>query len=261
MNNFGAAIREWRNIRKMSQLELSMMANVSSKHISFLENGRSNPSKDIVIKLSNFLNIPTTERNYLLKLAGFAEAYSTQAINFSTNGPIQNAVILMLEKHSPFPGVVFDKKWNVLLANKGFNNLLYTLNVANPSFKLSSNILDLIFDPESLKPNIVNWEEVSSLILKRLNREELINPTLGESLIDSLSQKYSFPEDWQMKDNLSSPLPVIPVKLQIADSEINLFSIVSTIGTAIDAYAQELTIELYYPVDEKSKKIIEGLNC
>lgn len=259
MNNFGTAIKEWRNIRKISQLELSIMANVSSKHISFLENGRSNPSKDIVIKLSNFLNIPTTERNYLLKLAGFTEAYSAQPINFSTNGPIQDAINLMLENHSPFPGVVFDKKWNVLIANKGFNNLLSALKLANPSFKLSSNILDLIFDSESLKPNIVNWEEVSSLILKRLNREELINPTLRESIIDSLSQKYTFPKDWKMKDNLSSPLPVVPVKLEVADSKINLFSIVSTIGTAIDVFAQELTIELYYPVDEESKIIIESL--
>lgn len=258
MSHFGSLIKNWRKTRGLSQMELSFEADISSKHISFLETGRSQPSREMIIRLSNSLDVPLSERNVLFSAAGFAEAYSRMDINQPEMATVRNALQVMLDNHAPYPAVVFDWDWNILMANEPNQLMSQAIAAQQPNFPETPNILELLFDPDGYKPFIDNWEEVVSVILQRLHKEKIMYQDRHSNLIERLMKYPDIPKSWQSFATESSQ-PMVNVTLKLGEIRLKLFSTLASFGTAIDITMQELIIEQYFPADEFTRQYFESL--
>ncbi len=261
LSPFGQQLRFWRKSKGFSQLDLALDANVSSKHISFLETGRNKPSREMVLLLASTLELPLRNRNELLLSAGFSENYSRTPIHKKEMESIQNVLAMMLEKHEPYPAIVLDWDWNVLMGNSGYNNMLKSVKSLQADFSTSSNIVELIFDPKGLKPFISNWEEVASTAIQRLHREKMENKNRHEGLLARLLSYPDTPSHWQSLNFKKSPEPMIYVELKIEDVSLKLLTTLSSFGTPIDITAEEIVIEQYFPADEATKQFFESESC
>lgn len=259
MENFGELLRHWRKSRGLSQLDLSLAADISTKHLSFLETGRSNPSKDIIVHLCISLDIPLAERNHLLLAAGFSEAYRRTPLNQPEMQPIKEALTTLLNSHEPYPAAVFDWDWNMLMANPTHQRLVEILASQQPDFPETANILELMFDQNGFRPFIVNWEEAAGLILQRLRREKTLYADRKSDLLERLLQYPDLPAHFKHPGIETPPGPMVSLQVEMGDQVLSLFSTLSTFGTAIDITAQELTIEQYFPADSTTKAILESL--
>jgi len=253
MNEFGEAMRGWRKFRGLSQLKLSLSANISSKHVSFLETGRSQPSREMIIQLSNSLDIPLAERNILLKAAGYADAYSRMSIDQNEMLAVRSALELMLDSHAPYPALVLDWRWNIKMANVGFQKISNIVRNAQPNFPDTCNIVELIFDPDGYRPYIENWEEVASVLIGRIQREKRVRRDDQLTLLEDIKKYPNLPSVWSSHDLEDKSQPMIPVMIRVGDIRLRLFSALTSFGTAIDITAQELFIEQYFPIDEGTK--------
>ena len=170
-STFGAALKEWRGVRRMSQLELGSVAEVSPRHISFLESGRSNPSRPMVLHLTEVLDVPRQERNRFLGAAGFAPIYESHEPDGEAMKPIRQAISWTLGRHDPFPAIVLDRHWNVLEANNSAAMMFSMLGVGS-----DVNMIEMFVHQAAIKEQIVNWSEVGYYLLTRLRTE---NTALG----------------------------------------------------------------------------------
>jgi len=260
MKTFSESIKYWRNNRGLSQLELSLDANVSSKHISFLETGKSQPSKDMVIHLSQVLNIPLFERNRILEQSGFAKIYSNNDLEQIDMQPVYQAISLMLENHNPYPAVVFDWDWNLLMDNTTFQMINAQFKKVNPQFSDNNNFMELLFDPNGYRPFIENWEEFAYVLLQRIYRERSLRPDQHNKLLQNIFQFPDIPSDWQNNLNDANINPMLSVTLNIGNIRLKLFSTLATFGTPVDITMQEIVIEQYFPADEFTKQFLNGLS-
>ncbi len=258
LDPFGQQLRFWRKSKGFSQLGLAMDANVSSKHISFLENGRAKPSREMILLLSSTLELPLRNRNELLLSAGFSENYSRTPIHKKEMENIQQVLAMMLEKHEPYPAIVLDWDWNVLMGNNGYNNMLESVKSLQADFSTSSNIVELIFDPKGLKPFISNWEEVASSAIQRLHRERMENRNRHEALLERLLSYPDTPSHWQKMNFKKSSEPMIYVEFKMGDVLLKLLTTLSSFGTPIDVTAEEIVIEQYFPADEVTRQFFEA---
>ena len=261
MSEFGLLVRDWRKSRGLTQMALGLQANISSKHISFLENGRAEPSREMIIKLAMSLDIPLSERNVLLTAAGFSEAYSRMQILQPEMKPVQDALSIMLTNHEPYPAAVFDWNWNILMANRPQEYLVQTIASMQPDFPQTSNILELLVDPKGFKPFIENWHQIIPVILQRLHKEKIYFQDRRSQLLEKLMQYPEVNDTWQSLDTRQNAKPMVDVCLKIGDLNLRLFSTLATFGTAIDVTMQELTIEQYFPSDEATKRFFKQLKC
>ena len=258
MSNFGATLRQWRKSRGLSQLQLSLSANVSSRHISFLEAGRSQPSREMIIQISNALDIPLSNRNTLLSLAGFAEAYSRMQLEQPEMKAVHDALAIMLNNHAPYPAQVLDWNWNIVMANEPQKKLMLGIASAQPHFPKTNNILELLFDPNGFRPYVENWEEVAFTLIQRIQRERVLYQDRRSDLIEKLMQYRDVPNSWASPNHASPLAPMIPLILNIGTQRLKLFSSLASFGTAIDVTMQELTIEQYFPADETTRLFFEN---
>lgn len=257
INPFGEQLRFWRKSKGFSQLDLAVDAEVSSKHISFLETGRNKPSRSMVLLLSGTLELPLRSRNDLLLSAGFSENYSRTPIHEKEMTSIRNILEMMLAKHEPYPAVVLDWGWNVLMGNDGYNNILESVKSLRADFSTSSNIVELIFDPKGLKPFISNWEEVASFAIQRLHREKMENKNRHEVLLERLLSYPGTPLHWRSLNFKESSKPIVYVEFKIGEVALKFFTTLSSFGTPIDVTAEEIVIEQYFPADEATKLFFE----
>jgi len=241
-----------------SQLDLAMDADVSSKHISFLETGRNKPSRNMILLLSGSLDLPLRNRNELLLAAGFSENYSRTPLHEKEMESIRSILKMMLAKHEPYPAVVLNWDWNILMSNDGFNHVLELMKSLKSDFSTSSNVVELIFDPQGLKPFIRNWEEVASLAIQRLHREKMENKNRHEVLLERLLSYPGTPSRWRSLNFKKNSVPIIHMELKIGDVSLKLFTTLSSFGTPIDVTAEEIVVEQYFPADEATKLFFEN---
>jgi len=258
-NDFGELMRSWRKSRKLSQLELSLIANISSKHISFLETGRAHPSRKMVAILSNALDIPLYGRNALLSASGFTEAYSRMNINQSEMHSVRDALSVMLSNHAPYPALVLDWDWNIVMANEPQHKLTQLITSKQPLFPQTCNILELLFDPNGFRPFIENWKQVGSILFRRIQSEKMIHQDRRSNLIERLMQYPDMPKHWHLQNNIEHSEPMLHLIICIEDIRLKLFSTLASFGTAIDVTMQELVIEQYFPVDKPTKVFFESI--
>lgn len=256
----GRLLRHWRDVRGMSQLDLSLAADVSTRHVSFVETGRSTPSRAMVLRLAEVLEIPLRERNALLEAAGYARLYRESGLGDPELADVRRVLEFVLERHEPYSAVVIDRGWDVVLANRAHERMLGFLLEDRLDDAPTDNLLDLTFDPAGVRPYVANWDEVARVLIDRVHREHSAWPDgTTEALLDRLLDYPDVPDRWRTPD-LDHPSPVvIPIRLQKGELEIALFTAISTLGTPQDVTLQELRIESFFPADEPSDAAIRTL--
>ncbi len=246
----GRLVRHWRVSRGLSQLALAERAEVSTRHLSFVETGKSAPSRDMVLVLASALDVPLRERNRWLLAAGFAPVYRDEPLAAPAMGELRRVLDLILAHHDPFPAVVVDPHWQVMASNRGAQRVMGHF-VADPQVlvELGGNAMHLIFHPRGIRPHLVNFAEIVRVTIERLRHEALSDPTGATvRLLDELGRYGPLPP---VRDVIvGEPRLLIPVHLRRGDLELRFFTTIATLGTPIDVTAHELRIETYYPVDE-----------
>jgi transcriptional regulator with XRE-family HTH domain len=254
----GALLRHWRDLRGKSQIELSLDTGVSQRHISFIESGRSVPSRETLMELASALDIPFRDRNTLLLAAGYAPLYAEDAWNAKEMQSVTGAVSRMLRQHEPFPAVVMDRYWNVLMANDAaprFFNCFIDMSAR----KGPRNLLHLLFDPDGMRPFVVDWEDMARSLIQRVYREAVGHfvDVKTRELLTALLAYPGVKAEWQRPavPGTAPYMPVIPYSFRYRDTVLNYFSMVTTVGTPTTVAAQELRIECMFPTDEATEAL------
>ncbi len=262
---FPSHCRQWRQYRKLSQLELAMEANVSQRHISWLETGRSKPSREMVIRLAEALDIPLRERNKLLRAAGFAAVYSERSLQEPDMAPVLDALNRVLEHHNPLPAVVVDRFWNVVMMNTA-GELLFGMAepsddyIADMGESARHNMAALTLHPGGFRQFITNWEQAAPTFVRRLKREALESGDAEYGkLLNKLLDLAGPIESSDLPDE--QLLPVLPLELEQDDLKLSLFSVISTFGTAQDITADELRVEAFYPGDSATDEFFRSMQA
>ena len=255
----GALLKHWRGVRSMSQLELAHRAGVSTRHVSFVESGRSRASREMIHLLAEALDVPLRERNALLSAAGFAAAYTENALDTEDMATVRRALVSLLDRLDPFPGVVLDRHWNVQLANKGALGLLGVLLTPEELATLYPlNAAMLVFQP-CVRPKVKNWNAVAGDFVQRLHREALSGDDGSKHLLERILALPDVPKNFARADLDRVSLPVLPLELVHGDVVLRFFTTITTLGTPLDVTLQELRIETYVPMDETTESLLRGL--
>jgi transcriptional regulator with XRE-family HTH domain len=249
----GMLLRHWRDMRGRSQLDLSLDTGVSQRHISFIESGRSVPSRQMLIDIAQGLDVPLRERNTLLLAAGYAPVYSEVAWNAPEMQSVTKALERMLRQHEPFPAVVMDRYWNVLMTNEAaprfFNHFIDMAKRPSPR-----NLLHLMFDPKGLRPFIADWENLAKSLFGRVYRES-VGRVIDKRTKELLATLQAYPDvktSWKTPGS-AGVAPVIPISFIRDDTLLSYFSMVSTVGTPQTIAAQELRVECMFPADDATE--------
>ena len=265
--SFQSICRQWRQYRRLSQLELSLQAEISQRHLSWLETGKSQPSREMVERLSEALEIPLRERNTLLQSAGFAALYAESGLDEPTMAPVLEALNRVLEHHDPLPALVVDRFWNVKKQNNSAGLMFGLSEDSAAMLELASgggelNLARLTLHPKGLRRYMLNWEQAAPSFARRLRREALATGDAQlQADFDALIELAAIPEI----DSTDGPLapegllPVLPLELDINGLRLNLFSVISTFGTPQDITTDELRIEAFYPVDTGTREFFNSL--
>jgi transcriptional regulator with XRE-family HTH domain len=252
----GALLREWRLRRRLSQFELGLEAGVSSRHISFVENGRSQPSARMVLHLAEHLDVPLRDRNGLLVAAGYAPAFAQRDLDAPEMGPVRDAIEQLLRAHEPCPALVIDAHWGLVAANRALGPLIE--GVAGHLLEPPVNVLRLSLHPEGIAPRIVNLHEWRSHLLERLARDAIAtgDPALT-ALHDELAG-YPGDEPGPAVDPAFADIAV-PLRLRQGDRELSFVSTRTTFGTALDVTVAELSIESFFATDPVTGEVMRSL--
>lgn len=252
----GGLLRHWRQTRGYSQLALAEEAEVSTRHISYVENGRSAPSREMVLVLASALDLPLRERNALLEAAGFAAVYSEHALEHDALDAARRAVDFLLERHEPYPAVAMDRHWNVLAPNAAAARLLTPL-AGKDVDPTTLNAIVQVFDPQGLRPHIVNWREVAADLIARLHREAAVDDA-ARDLLARVLRFEDVPKDFHAPNPQASASPLLKMQLRLGDLELAFFSALTTLGTVHDVTLQELRIETWFPADQTTKAFFDA---
>jgi transcriptional regulator with XRE-family HTH domain len=257
----GELLRHWRTRRKMSQLDLALEADVSARHLSFIETGRAAPSREMLLLLAAVLDLPLRERNLLLHAAGYAAAYRHTDLAAPEMADARRALELILAHHDPNPAIVLDRRWNVLLANR--SAAILSRFVADPAALATTgppNAARFVAHPAGMRPFIVNWEEIVSHLVERLRREASFG--MGDrDAADLLAEVLSYPA---VPSRLKAPshegadVPLLSLMLSRDDETYSFLTTITTFGTAQDVTLQELRIETYFPADTATRLRMNG---
>jgi len=250
----GDLIREWRQRRRLSQLDLAIAANVSSRHLSFVETGRSRPTSEMILHLAEHLDVPLRDRNALLLAGGFAPAYPERGLAEPELRAVKNALKRVLDGHEPYPAAVVNRWWELVDANAGI--ALFTGDVRPELLEPPVNVLRLSLHPDGMAPRIANLPEWRAHLLARLHRQA---EATGDPRLFSLYSELEAYPGGQGDQGAQPPLPtdvVVPLRYRTAQAELSFLSITAVIGTPMDVTVEELAIESFYPADPQTAKAL-----
>jgi len=252
----GEHLREWRQRRRMSQLDLALDADISTRHLSFLETGRASPSRDMVLRLAERLEVPLRERNILLVAAGYAPVFSERSLDDPALQPARAAVDLVLRGHEPYPAIAVDRSWTLVATNGAVAPLL--AGCAPALVEPPVNVLRLSLHPEGLAPRIENLAEWRGHIFARLRQQ--IELTADPVLVELLDDLRALPAP----RGPQAAVPdyggvVVPLRLKTPVGTLSLFSTTTIFGTPVDVTLSELAIEAFYPADPATADLLRSL--
>lgn len=259
---FPALIKHWRQRRGLSQLDLALEANVSSRHVSFLETGRAQPSREMILRLAQSLSVPLRDQNELLQAAGFGEVYPAPSADEVLRGPVHAALERMLSQQEPYPMVVMDRVYNVLRLNRGATALLPQI-LADPSVLAEGapNGYHLLFDPRLARPFVLEWEATAKQLLARLHRESLerAGDRRLQQLLRELLAYPGVPKDWQQPDLSQPSQPLLALRLQTPTFSVGFLTTLTVFSAPQNVTLDEICIESYFPLDEASARVCEKI--
>jgi transcriptional regulator with XRE-family HTH domain len=245
----GALVREWRTSRRLSQLDLALQANVSPRHLSCVETGKSQPSRAMITRLADALSMPLRERNALLVAAGYAPKYRETDLNSPEMAPMRRAIEFILQHQNPYPAVVMNRHWDILLMNEATVRMFERLRPGGPRH---TNMLRQIFDPDDVRGLLRNWEELASDLLRHVHSQVAIAPsdTKVRELLDEVLAYPGVPAGWRTRELGSTPQPLLNTVFGNDQLELRFFTTITTFGTPHDVTLDELRIECCFPADE-----------
>lgn len=248
---FGDLVRYWRRVRSMSQLDLASAAMTTPRHMSFLETGRSRPSREMVLRLAGALDVPLRDRNGLLLAAGFAPLYPHHGLDDPGLDIVMRALDRMLDRHDPLPAVVMDRGWDLVRANAGARRLFGALFAPEP-MPAAANVLRLVLEPGPVRDAVANWDEVAPALLERARREAVggVLDLVTAELVQELRGRPDVAARVATPHAVAPMIPVVDIHFRLGDQVLRFFSVVSTVGTPVDVTAQELRVEAFFPLDE-----------
>lgn len=257
----GTLLRTWRQRRRLSQLALSMDAGISTRHLSFVESGRSTPSRDMLLHLAEHLAVPLRERNTLLLSAGYAPVFPQRALDDPDMHAARVAVDLVLKGHEPYPALAVDRHWTLIAANAAVGPLLAGVDpvlLAPPV-----NVLRLTLHPGGIADRIVNFVEWRDHILARLHQQV---ETSGDATLAALARElegYPLPGGWSVPPRRTGDIPtgalVVPLKLRTDAGVLSFISTTTVFGTPVDVTLAELAIESLFPADAQTAEILRRM--
>lgn len=262
---FARLLKSWREARKCSQLEVALASRISQRHLSFMESGRARPSREMVLQLSEALEIPLRERNTLLAAAGFAAMYRETDLKSPAMAPVRDALQLLLDHHEPNPVSVVDRCWNVLMINRA---MLRVFSLAGEPTQLwervcgkgPHNVLKMTFHPEGFRPYIANFAEIAPELLNGTRREAAASGSAPlQALLDEVLAYPGIPDSWRAPTLEAPPLPVLPLELVRGELRLKMFSMISTFGTPQDVTTDELRVESFFPADAATAELLRRL--
>jgi transcriptional regulator with XRE-family HTH domain len=255
---FGDSLRHWRQHRRLSQLDLALQADVSPRHLSFVETGRSLPSREMVLRLAARLEVPLRERNALLVAAGYAPMYRERPLDHPDLASARRAVDTILKSHEPYPALAIDRHWNLVAANAMVPHLLAT---ADPSLLAAPvNVLRLSLHPRGLAPSIVNLAQWRHHLFERLDQQ--IQATGDNALVALLEELRGYPVPAAAADVRleGEHLGVaMPLRFRTAAGVLNFISTTTVFGTPVDVTLQELALETFFPADAQTGDSLRAL--
>ena len=251
-NDFGGQLRNWRGRRRMSQLQLALMADVSARHIAFLETGRAKPSRHMVMRLGEALEVPRADRNLMLDAAGFRAAFISRPLDSDSMAPIRRAITHMVEGHLPYPAFVFDRHWNVIEANKTGCSMLAVFGL-----EVGGSFIDFLLHPGRGAQLVDNWTDVAAHLAARLRLESV--HLGGDPVLEQAAARLASEGEASHRDGGVAPAPVLSVLFRVGGEVFPMFSTITQFGTAEDIALADLKIEMFYPSDEGCEALFRSM--
>jgi transcriptional regulator with XRE-family HTH domain len=253
---FGLLLRQWRSTRHLSQLAFATEAGISTRHLSFLETGRAQPSREMVQLLAGMLDVPLDERNTLFVSAGYAPMYGDRALGAPELEPVRRALEFILRQQEPYPALVVDGQWNVVMRNEASRRIFELFRGPLKTV----NVMRTIFDPDMLRPFVVNWEDVAECLMHSLHRD--VAATGGAAALRLRDELLAFPDvpsRWRTPGTLEGTAPLVSMQLRKGDLSMSFFSTITTLATPRDVALQQLKIECFFPADAATEETARRL--
>lgn len=255
---FAGRLRWWRERRGLSQLDLAGRADISQRHLSFLELGRSTPSREMVLRLAEALDIPLRQQNALLLSAGFAPAWRETPLGAPELAQIARAVDFILAQQEPYPAVAVDRHWNLLKANAAAVRLVEFLVGPLPA-GTPINLADALVAPGVLRPYLDNWAQVARYFVRSVEADAASDGSEETmALLERILAYNGVRAALQSPADAATAAPIVPMQFRKGDTQLSLFTTIATLGTPRDVMAQELRVESFYPTDEATAEILRG---
>jgi len=258
-SGFGSILSEWRAVRRLSQLDLALLADISQRHISFVESGRAQPSRDMIFKLADGLDLPLRARNDLFLAAGYAPAYPERRLDLAKMKAAREALEMILRHHEPYPAVVMDGSWNIVMQNAAASRIIAACVGRDALRQLFPdgviNFMQLMFSQKGLRPHILNWAHTRLALLNRLRREAAGKPNSPSGML-----RRQFDSDTPRGEHMihgEGDEPMLSLELGIGDARLRLFNTFTTFGTPQDVLLQELRIDMSFPADETTRRFLD----
>jgi transcriptional regulator with XRE-family HTH domain len=256
----GDHLRDWRRRRRMSQLELACEADISTRHLSFLETGRSLPSREMILHLAERLDVPLRERNVLLVAAGYAPVFPERALSDPALQAARSAIALVLEGHEPYPALAVDRHWTLVASNNAVTRLL--AGTASALLQPPVNVLRLSLHPEGLAPRIANLQEWRTHLLARLHRQ--IEVSADPILVELMNELRSYPAASAAGAGTGTTHQdyagvIVPLRLVTNGGILSFFSTTAVFGTPVDITLSELALESFFPADAATVEALRSL--
>ncbi|MFL0694591.1 MAG: helix-turn-helix domain-containing protein [Agrobacterium tumefaciens] len=252
MQDFGGQLRTWRGKRRMSQLQLALVADVSARHIAFLETGRAKPSRHMVLRLGEALDVPRAERNLLLDAAGYRAAYARRPLDSAAMAPIRKAISHMIEGHMPYPAFVFDRHWRVMDANRSGQAML-----ANFGLAVGGSFIDFLLQPGRGSELVENWHEVAGHLAARFRLESA--HLGGDAVLERAAEGLVCEAGKGGYGDVGDLPPVLAVRFRAGGLVYPMFSTIAQFGTADDIALADLKIEMFFPSDENCEALFRAM--
>ncbi|MBJ7313112.1 helix-turn-helix domain-containing protein [Rugamonas sp. CCM 8940] len=255
----GALLREWRAARRMSQLDLALEAGLSARHLSCVETGKAQASRDVIDRLADTLAMPLRERNALMLAAGYAPSHPETALAQPELAHIRQAIDCILRQQEPYPAILLNRHWDVQTSNRAAARVNRFL--LGDRAGTQRNMLRQMFDPQDLRSAVVNWEEVAGNLIRHMHRVVAGAPTdrVARALLDEMLAAPGVPAGWHTRQLDSAPQPLQTTILQRGDRQLRFFSTITTFGTPRDVTLDELHIECCFPMDEETAELCREL--
>jgi transcriptional regulator with XRE-family HTH domain len=260
-SSFGSLLRHWRLARRVSQLTLATNAEISGRHLSFLETGRAQPSREMVQLLATVLDVPLAEQNNLLVAAGYAPIYGQRALSAPEMEHVRRALEFILKQQEPYPAIVFDGEWNITARNDAANRIFSLFRITSPTGrKEGRNAIRTIFHPEAMRQYVANWEEYAGSLMQALHREAADGFNVkAVRLRDELLTYPGVPSRWKVPDPFCVVPPLLTMRLRRDDLSLVFFKTLTMLAVPRDITLQQLRIECFYPADTVTEETARRL--